>query len=303
MTIGRYSLTAALVVVVWGGGRGGHYQQCFKCPLISIAALLQVQAIVSAGGTVVLPSTSPLLRAPLFVATLRLPAATDNADPDTPPYEPTLAFAQAVGVEAGGCLHVMDMPYVRDINETVTGLAATGVHAILTLTAPPQRKGQARIAPGHPLVPVVHVGLQPSHTAALDRAWGAAADAVLVAAEAEAAGSEAAVAADFARRTLDVSQVHCQWRILVMPMSYIPRYCFSRHRHHLLLLLSYRWLPILPLAPPPPRAPRPHSFRSHADTQAYRRSTTSSSSVRHPTVVFSHQGLALFCAVILVKCA
>ena len=64
------------------------------------------------------------------------------------------------GARSGGVLHVMDMPSVRDHNETVTGLAATGVHAILTISAPPARKGAARVAPGHPIVPVVHVGVQ-----------------------------------------------------------------------------------------------------------------------------------------------
>ena len=73
------------------------------------------------------------------------------------PEQTQLSYSHALNGGSGG-VHVMDMPYVKDYSETVTGLAAVGVHAVLVLSFPAKR-GAARPTPGHPIVPVVHVGL------------------------------------------------------------------------------------------------------------------------------------------------
>jgi hypothetical protein len=165
------------------------------CPEIALVAAQLARALSAGGGTLVLPASSPLLRSVLFTEELQLPAPADSDSPS--PLEPTLAFGQSVRsgcgssaapVPGSGAVHIMDMPSVRDFNETVTGLAATGCHAVLVLSVPP-RKGTARPAPGHPLMPVVHIGLQPAPEAP-DAAYVAACDAVLCR-EAEGASSAA----------------------------------------------------------------------------------------------------------------
>jgi hypothetical protein len=134
-------------------------------------------------GSIVLPSTSPLLRSRIFAGELSLSADADSECP----VEPTLAFGQRVRpmgptvtsemVASAGGFHVMDMPSVRDWNETVTGLVGTGVHAIVTLSTAP-KKGSAKMASGHPMVPVIHLGCAlPGQE--IDPTWSATTDAVL----------------------------------------------------------------------------------------------------------------------------
>jgi altronate dehydratase len=136
--------------------------------LAEVAAAV-AQAVVAAGGAVVLPSTSTLFGTAAF---------GDALDVCGTPA-PTIAFGQAIraatGVDTSG-IHVMDMPMVTDWTETVTGLAATGAHVILALSTPP-RRGAAKVVNGHPMIPVVHVGL--CTDGAVDPAYAAAADAVL----------------------------------------------------------------------------------------------------------------------------
>ena len=141
----------------------------------SLTVLALARAISAAGGVLVLPSTLPLLKSGVLTDALALdPAASVT----------TLAFAQSVyGRSHSGGVHIMDMPSVTDWSETVTGLAATGVHAIVALSLPP-RKGHAKVTNGHPIVPVLHIGLRPSSsTVAADPAWVAATDAILSAAD------------------------------------------------------------------------------------------------------------------------
>lgn len=167
------ALTVGLVVNEKGGPSA---VAATALPELALTAAALARALCAGGGALVLPANSPLLRSPLFTGALALPAP---ADADSPaPVAPTLAFGEAV--PAGGGVHVMDMPYVKDFSETVTGLAAAGVHAVLLLSTPP-RKGSARPAPGHPIVPVVHVGLQAA--GAVDPSYAAAADAVLTSPE------------------------------------------------------------------------------------------------------------------------
>jgi hypothetical protein len=143
---------------------------------LALAASHLAAAIVAGGGNLVIPANSPLLRNRLFTDELQLPAPADSDSPC--PIAPTLAFGEAVrrsGSSASGGVHIMDMPYVKDYSETVTGLAAVGVHAVLVLSFPSKR-GAARPTPGHPIVPVVHVGLGAEEGVA-----GAGADAAFIA--------------------------------------------------------------------------------------------------------------------------
>jgi hypothetical protein len=161
------ALTVGLVVSDKGAGAAG------VLPELALAGAALARALTAGGGGLVVPANSPLLRAPLFTDALVLPAPADGDSPA--PVAPTLAFGEAA--PPGGGVHVMDMPYVKDFSETVTGLAAAGVHMVLLLSTPP-RKGAARPAPGHPIVPVVHVGLAAAG-AAVDPAYAAATDALL----------------------------------------------------------------------------------------------------------------------------
>jgi hypothetical protein len=127
---------------------------------LALAARYLAASLAAGGGNLVLPANSPLLRNPLFTDDLQLPAP---ADADSPcPIAPTLAFGEAVrrpgSSGSSGGVHIMDMPFVKDYSETVTGLAAVGVHAVLVLSYP-SKKGAARPTPGHPIVPVLHIGL------------------------------------------------------------------------------------------------------------------------------------------------
>jgi hypothetical protein len=148
-------------LVVAGGERAAATGE--RSVELALAASHLAKALCAGGGSLVLPANSPLLRNPLFTDDLQLPAP---ADADSPcPVAPTLAFGEAVRRRSsssssggGGGVHIMDMPFVKDYSETVTGLAAVGVHAVLVLSFPSKR-GAPRPTPGHPIVPVVHVGL------------------------------------------------------------------------------------------------------------------------------------------------
>lgn len=93
------------------------------------------QQVVRAGGTVVVPSQSALLKTRAF-RTLGLPEAV----------LPTLAYGQ---LSPSPGFHLMDAPS-RHWAETLTGLGATGVEIILAYSGDGPRSG-------HPLVPVVQV--------------------------------------------------------------------------------------------------------------------------------------------------
>jgi hypothetical protein len=158
----------------------------------ALAAAALVRTLVGGGGSVVLPSTSPLLFNRLFLEeALCADAAGVVAEGGAGgAIAPSIAFGQSLhlaprstydaeappvaGVAPGGRvtpgLHIMDMPSVRDWSETVTGLAATGVQVVLALTAAQPAAAAAGsnaptpavvVAPGHPMVPVLHVGLVP----------------------------------------------------------------------------------------------------------------------------------------------
>jgi hypothetical protein len=178
-------------------------------PEVALTAAALARTLVGAGGSLVLPSSSPLLKSPLFtdevVPLSRAGAGVGGADDDSeggPFSVPSLAFGQSLqlpptssydgsSAAAAGAtatatvepgLHVMDMPSVRDWSETVTGLAAAGCHVVLALTVeqqPTAGGAQHVVAPGHPLVPVLHVGLAPSADAPPSKALAAATDAVL----------------------------------------------------------------------------------------------------------------------------
>jgi hypothetical protein len=68
------------------------------------------------------------------------------------------------------------LSYVRDHSELVTGFAASGCHAVLVLSSPP-KKGSSRAFAGHPIIPVVHIGIAPAD-ATVDASYAAATDAI-----------------------------------------------------------------------------------------------------------------------------
>ncbi len=93
------------------------------------------QAIVSAGGLVVIPENAGLLRSRAFRDALL--AAPDE-------YDPTLGYGQPAPQPG---LHVMESPTDHSI-ETFTGLGATGVDAMLAhVTGPPLQS--------HPMIPLM----------------------------------------------------------------------------------------------------------------------------------------------------
>jgi altronate dehydratase len=121
----------------------------------TLAAL--ARAFAAGGGCLVVPATSGLMSNADFTNALALTVPLDLDSPA--PVAPTLAFGETVrGRGPATGVHIMDMPYVRDFTETVTGFAATGCHAVLVLGTPPAA-GSARAPAGHPIVPVVHIGL------------------------------------------------------------------------------------------------------------------------------------------------
>ncbi len=102
-------------------------------------ALAQVaQWIVGAGGTVLVPENSDLLKAEDFAATLGLRTV-----------EPTLAYAQPFK-QAG--FHIMQTPTKHWV-ETLVGTAACGVEAIVSYVG-------HQPMPGNPLVPMVQLSAE-----------------------------------------------------------------------------------------------------------------------------------------------
>ncbi|MBV7332105.1 UxaA family hydrolase [Chloroflexi bacterium TSY] len=101
---------------------------------ISMAEVTQL--VVGAGGTVVIPDNGALVDSPRFLKALSL----------TQKPLPTLAYGQSVQ-EPG--FHLMEMP-TNHWTETLTGLGATGVDALVGCTDKPRT--------GHPFVPVLLVG-------------------------------------------------------------------------------------------------------------------------------------------------
>ncbi len=152
------------------------------CPDVGAACASLARALSAGGGCLVVPSTSALMRNAAFTDALALGAPLDADSPAPAPA--TLAFGETVrGRGAAAGVHLMDMPFVRDATETVTGLAAAGCHVVLVLSTPPAA-GAARAPAGHPIVPVLHVGL--ARAAGVGAAYAASTDAVVVAAPAPA---------------------------------------------------------------------------------------------------------------------
>lgn len=108
-------------------------------PLPSVVAqsLAQLtQLIVTAGGTVVVPETAPLLAAPAYLGTLGLPHAVPAS----------LAYGQKV-TQPG--FHVMETPTQHWL-ETLTGLGATGVEVMTAYVATLPLQA-------HPMIPLLQV--------------------------------------------------------------------------------------------------------------------------------------------------
>lgn len=101
------------------------------------------RTLVGAGGTVVMPSAATVLQAEVFVQQTLARRAVSERDAG-----PTLAYGRAV-TEPG--FHIMEAPSAHWV-EMLTGLGATGVEVLLTV--PGERPAQ-----GHPLVPMLQVGL------------------------------------------------------------------------------------------------------------------------------------------------
>ncbi len=99
------------------------------------------QAVVGAGGTVVVPHNSPLLSSEAY---LHLTLGTHS-------LEPSLAYGQKART-AG--FHIMETPTDHWV-ETLTGLGATGVEIFLA------HVGEQPVQ-GHPLVPLLQVSAEPS---------------------------------------------------------------------------------------------------------------------------------------------
>ncbi len=106
---------------------------------IALAAL--AQQIAHAGGTVILPANDPLAANAGFEGTLPLP---DSA-------QPTIAYG-AEPLEAG--FHLMANPS-SSWSETLTGLGASGVGAIVAVCT-------TRAQQGHPFIPVLQVASRAS---------------------------------------------------------------------------------------------------------------------------------------------
>ncbi|MCB8945745.1 MAG: UxaA family hydrolase [Ardenticatenaceae bacterium] len=101
----------------------------------AVALAQLIHGVAAAGGTVVLPDFDPLWQTAAFRAILQEAAV------------PTLAYAQA----AVPGLHMMATPS-RQPTETLTGLGAAGVSVVLAWV-------QSRPQQGHPLLPVLNVGV------------------------------------------------------------------------------------------------------------------------------------------------
>ena len=147
-------------------------------PAVVLLAAALVHALASGGGSCVLPATAALLHSPIFRREVLGCGVEEEGGLRVPP---SLAFGQAPPPHgpppASAGLHIMDMPAVVDPSETLTGLAATGAHIVLLLSCEEEGSARAHVAPGHPLVPVLH--LAATQAAAPSAALAAAADAVL----------------------------------------------------------------------------------------------------------------------------
>jgi altronate dehydratase len=106
-----------------------------------------VQWLVTAGGTVVLPTQDSLLYQIAFLRPLGLPSAPS----------PSLAFAQRP--TQAGC-HIMQTPSAH-WTETLTGLGATGVEVVLALLGSQVEAASGSPLPGHPLIPLLRVAEEP----------------------------------------------------------------------------------------------------------------------------------------------
>ena len=103
---------------------------------LAAACALLVRGIVCAGGTVVIPENSSLLKSSVFCSELS----------DSAAFTPTIAYGQ-IPVPRG--LHIMQTPTDHAV-ETFTGLGATGVTVMLAhVSGPPLQ--------AHPLVPLIQV--------------------------------------------------------------------------------------------------------------------------------------------------
>jgi len=100
-----------------------------------------IRFIVLRGGTVLLPSTSPLLSSDAFLA------ATLFEELPGKLLSPTLAYAQ---LPSSPGLHVMEVPSTASSVEIVAGLAPA-VHCFVTWL------DDRGLQPAHPFVPTVHV--------------------------------------------------------------------------------------------------------------------------------------------------
>lgn len=103
-------------------------------PQIVSALASVVRNIVAQGGTLVMPSTSPLLQSDVFVRDL-LGERVPNA---------SLAYGQFAAVRG---LHIMDAPS-RHWVETLSGLGATGVELVLAYV-------DTLAEQGHPFIPML----------------------------------------------------------------------------------------------------------------------------------------------------
>lgn len=101
---------------------------------VSLAPI--IGSVVSAGGTVVLPSDNSLAKSPALRQCLGF-----AAEP-----KPSLAYGQTVPVPG---FHLMETP-TPHWTETITGLGATGADLIIAYTK--------QLRPGHPFVPVLLLG-------------------------------------------------------------------------------------------------------------------------------------------------
>jgi hypothetical protein len=119
--------------------------ECLRLGLSSVGPLTPgsarslarlTDAIVGAGGTVIVPQTATLLSVPDYV----------DAVVGTRDLENSLAYGQAVTIPG---FHVMEAPTDHWV-ESVTGLAATGVDAVLV-------HATGRPVQGHRMIPVIQV--------------------------------------------------------------------------------------------------------------------------------------------------
>lgn len=128
-----------------------------ELPVSLVEALVGLtSAVVRAGGSVVVASSSALLTQPGFKASLVGNPETDQdgINPEVPVLEPFLASLQYGGSLRGLLpgLHVMHVPVKMTWSETLTGLGAAGCHAVMVCHQAGKKPG-----PAHPFVPTLQV--------------------------------------------------------------------------------------------------------------------------------------------------